>query len=501
MTVSFDWIISSFRSELGAGAPNIAKLSITLGVLELIYTAKEQTACQVDFQEDIATCEQTFQEFVDDVKTRLQAGISLETRGKIKLVADLVWSKLSGVFSKEVLHAQHLSTFCQILQAKSTKGKRQLDCAGVVTTVLAVLQQLALLGGHDDLRRCCLQVSEDHCWINMGLGEREESVEVTTDTAAKRGLAPSEQAWRGWLYNAGHAVVCSPKMAITALVASLNPAIVARQNSGIDSEEIQLLQKQLLELIKREYPEGMYPAALCALADLQEIEEQDALDSAVSSGSLQEAVSICTRHSTASPLGAFEAAIALADGPEGSSYQWYPYSYICGYLVRRAVFIIEHLDCQEAATRLLQDAGRWLGNGGGASVLRKYRYTSADGELYKDIEGVIEGYCGALAWLQKKQWPLTSAHLVPLLELWDGVCCLFEHTSKPSNWLNHLLRAMKLFTAEMRADAASHARVSSKAMTSAAHLWGSLKPAPLKMIFGAADVEEDVGRATKRPKR
>lgn len=41
--------------------------------------------------------------------------------------------------------------------------------------------------------------------------------------------------------------------------------------------------------------------------------------------------------------GAFEAAIALADGPEGSSYQWYPYSYICGYLVRRAVFIIEHL--------------------------------------------------------------------------------------------------------------------------------------------------------------
>lgn len=46
----------------------------------------------------------------------------------------------------------------------------------------------------------------------MGLGEREESVEVTTDTAAKRGLAPSEQAWRGWLYNAGHAVVCSPKV-------------------------------------------------------------------------------------------------------------------------------------------------------------------------------------------------------------------------------------------------------------------------------------------------
>lgn len=94
-----------------------------------------------------------------------------------------------------------------------------------------------------------------------------------------------------------------------------------------------------------------------------------------------------------------------------------------------------------------------------------YRYTSADGELYKDIEGVVEGYCGALAWLQEKQWPLTSAHLVPLLELWDGVCCLFEHTSKPSNWLNHLLRAAKLFTSEIRAVAASHAQVGNSLCT------------------------------------
>ncbi len=31
-------------------------------------------------------------------------------------------------------------------------------------------------------------------------------------------------------------------------------------------------------------------------------------------------------------------------------------------------------DCQEAAARCLQDAGKWLGNGGGASVLRKYRW-------------------------------------------------------------------------------------------------------------------------------
>ncbi len=128
---------------------------------------------------------------------------------------------------------------------------------------------------------------------------------MTTDTAAKRGLAPSAEAWAGWLYNGGHAVMCSPQarvqglhavqtsaqhavmcncaisctparpglltifvsclapagnnplrcgsvqagvsivemslrlqMAVTALVASLNPAIVARQNTGIDSAEV-----------------------------------------------------------------------------------------------------------------------------------------------------------------------------------------------------------------------------------------------------------------------
>ena len=57
------------------------------------------------------------------------------------------------------------------------------------------------------------QVSEDHCWLSLdGSGARGAAVEVTTDTAAKRGLAPSEDAWRGWLYSGGNAVVCSPQV-------------------------------------------------------------------------------------------------------------------------------------------------------------------------------------------------------------------------------------------------------------------------------------------------
>lgn len=58
-----------------------------------------------------------------------------------------------------------------------------------------------------------LQVSEDHCWVNLDPeGGREGSVEVTTDTASKRGKAVSEASWRGWLYTGGHAVLCCPQV-------------------------------------------------------------------------------------------------------------------------------------------------------------------------------------------------------------------------------------------------------------------------------------------------
>ena len=37
-------------------------------------------------------------------------------------------------------------------------------------------------------------------------------------------------------------------------------------------------------------------------------------------------------------------------------------------------------------------------------------------------------------------------------------------------------------------------------MRKTAGMWGALKPAPLKMVFGMGDVE-DLGRQSKRPKR
>ena len=58
-----------------------------------------------------------------------------------------------------------------------------------------------------------VQVSEDHCWINYDPnGGREGTVEVTTDNASRRGQAVSADAWDGWLYSGGHAVLCTPKV-------------------------------------------------------------------------------------------------------------------------------------------------------------------------------------------------------------------------------------------------------------------------------------------------
>ena len=53
-------------------------------------------------------------------------------QAKVKAVADAVWSRLSGNFSKDVLHAQHVSAFVQIIRAgKASKGEDAAPCLSV----------------------------------------------------------------------------------------------------------------------------------------------------------------------------------------------------------------------------------------------------------------------------------------------------------------------------------------------------------------------------------
>lgn len=53
---------------------------------------------------------------------------------------------------------QHVYIFTQHLKYGTKSSKRQLDCGGVVTTVLAACQLLALQYGHTDLAACKFQV-------------------------------------------------------------------------------------------------------------------------------------------------------------------------------------------------------------------------------------------------------------------------------------------------------------------------------------------------------
>lgn len=126
-------------------------------------------------------------------------------QAKVKLVADAVWAKLTGVFAKHVLHAQvklysmmrtrpvcilhllqfsmelgsssqawlwwlqHVWSFAQHLAAGKGKGKRQLDCAGVVSTVLSTCQRLAACHDQCDLAQLQFQVGCRHHCVGAGV--------------------------------------------------------------------------------------------------------------------------------------------------------------------------------------------------------------------------------------------------------------------------------------------------------------------------------------------
>ena len=89
-----------------------------------------------------------------------------------------------------------------------------------------------------------------------------------------------------------------------------------------------------------------------------------------------------------------------------------------------------------------------------------------DEQLYKDVEGVFESVCEALATLHKMgsqtvfEKPIA---LKSLLELWDSICACWQNKPKPGTWINCLLKTVKLFPPESRKEAATAAEVTGPA--------------------------------------
>ena len=128
---------------------------------------------------------------------------------------------------------------------------------------------------------------------------------------------------------------------------------------------------------------------------------------------------------------------------------------------------------------------------------------STDEQLYKDIEEVLEQSCDMFRWRhQQLKQPITQTEqLASLLEFWDGVCHLFAGKAKPSHWVSHLFKTLKLFTSEARVQAAVQADTSSEVMTKAKALWQELKASRIKSLFETADVADQDGSASKRQRR
>lgn len=222
-------------------APSVVALSIALGAIEAAATVKNETLQMLptDLEATVNEALGSWADWLDEAAAALASlGAGADARVKVTAVAGAVWKRLAaGSFSKDVLHAQHLYSFTLLLlppqPPPARPPRKQLDCAGVVTAVYATCMALAERHEqHANLAGVRMQVSEDHCWIQLAAAQgatpaqlRGGAVEVTATNPAQRGQAPAPAAWAGWLYGGGAALVCTPLQALGAAVASLDPQV------------------------------------------------------------------------------------------------------------------------------------------------------------------------------------------------------------------------------------------------------------------------------------
>lgn len=96
------------------------------------------------------------------------------------------------------------------------------------------------------------------------------------------------------------------------------PASLPPPASQVDSEELQAVQRRLLEVLLREQPAALYPAAMCTLADLLEVSVQDALDAALERGDAAEVSRLLARQ-PGDAQDLFERALALAQSSSAAA--------------------------------------------------------------------------------------------------------------------------------------------------------------------------------------
>ncbi|CAG2112544.1 unnamed protein product [Medioppia subpectinata] len=212
-------------------------------------------------------------------------------------------------------------------------------------------------------------------------------------------------------------------MAVAALVSAMNPSINATQ----DSEELAIVQKELLWILYENGHLGQYPMAIGNLGDLEDI-----------------CPSLTPRKS---PIELFYEAIAVAK-KSYADHHVYPYTYLAGYLYRNGRF--------KEALKTWADA---------AQVVKQYNYTRDDEEIYKEfleianeliphmVRVVSAGGCepSGMSARPLLQDPECFAYL---LRFYDGLCGWEEGSATPVlhiGWAKPLVATIAKFPHYIRA--------------------------------------------------
>eukprot|EP00878_Enallax_costatus_P038404 GHUV01043627.1.p1 GENE.GHUV01043627.1~~GHUV01043627.1.p1 ORF type:complete len:543 (+),score=232.84 GHUV01043627.1:96-1724(+) len=174
---------------------------------------------------------------------------------------------------------------CSALQylpsALRDTGKRQLDCLGIATAVLALCQQISQHHQqHADLASSSMMVSDDHCWLSVSgaPGGPEVQVEVTDP----RQLQPAHLS--NWLYAGGHGLACSAANVVMILVAGMMPEEL-KDDAAADN--VRHIQVHMLQQLAQQHPQAMFYSNYFRWGMLLEELELVQLATAAESGDMQ----------------------------------------------------------------------------------------------------------------------------------------------------------------------------------------------------------------------
>lgn len=262
-------VLQLFKQQLEiTSEPDLALLSIVVGVIENSLTSRSNAALQVyePIEQnslpllELDTVETLYNKFNSIMKTAVNYNKtkSFATRDLVKRVSDVIWNSLTRSYYKDRAHLQSLYSYL-------TGSK--LDCFGVAFAVVAGCQSL----GYNDVH---LALSEDHAWVVFG-EHGVKTAEVTwhgKGNEDKRGQEIGKGvSSRSWLYVNNKPVICTRQMEVAALVSAINPSL----NSTHDAYEVSLLQQELLWLLYDLGHLKKYPMAIGNLGDLEEISSKE----------------------------------------------------------------------------------------------------------------------------------------------------------------------------------------------------------------------------------